>query len=282
MERERFYSRRDQLGTRYFIHAGQQIMAEYGSTGSLQAKYVYGTGIDEPLEMERSGQKYYYSRDGLGSVAALTNASGQVVESYTYDVYGKPNAASSVGNPYLFTGRQYDAASGVYYYRARWYAPAVGKFLQRDPIGLGGGINVYAMTLNDPVNHLDPLGLQEIDPSGFYDSGTELNMCSVTPPEQQHANECIKGFLVCMGNTIVAPGWTTLVAGAGDVAGFASTAEGWSYAAGRNLSTPRNSYIFRDMWKAGGRLGPLMLTTTVVIAEANCISEEVACMGGWH
>ena len=74
--------------------------------------------------------RYYYHFDGLGSVAALLNVNGEVVERYEYDVFGEPNRVSDVNNPYLFTGRRYDADSGLYYYRARNYDPYIGRFLQ--------------------------------------------------------------------------------------------------------------------------------------------------------
>ncbi len=89
--------------------------------------------IDEPLTMTRGGQTYYYFYDGLGSVTDLTLASGEVVESYQYDVYGQPSAPSTVGNRFLFTGREYDSETGLYHYRARGYHPGIGRFGQRDP-----------------------------------------------------------------------------------------------------------------------------------------------------
>jgi uncharacterized protein RhaS with RHS repeats len=74
--------------------------------------------------------RYYYHFDGLGSVIALSFISGNVVERYTYDVFGEPNRVSNVNNPYFFTGRNYDSETGLYYYRARYYSPYIGRFLQ--------------------------------------------------------------------------------------------------------------------------------------------------------
>ncbi|MCM8813408.1 MAG: hypothetical protein NC924_05655 [Candidatus Omnitrophica bacterium] len=79
------------------------------------ARYVYGPGIDEPVVLYRNGQRYFYLLDGLGSVVALIDDSGAVVESYTYDAFGKPAQASTIGNPLLFTAQRYDAESGKYY-----------------------------------------------------------------------------------------------------------------------------------------------------------------------
>lgn len=130
------------------------------------ATYVYGAGIDEVLTMTRAGQTYYYFYDGLGSVTDITNATGEVVESYQYDVYGQPNHLSSIGNPYYFTGRQFDSESGLYYYRNRHYSPTIGRFLQRDPLGHLPDVNVYRYVGNDPINCRDPYGL--LNPHGQW------------------------------------------------------------------------------------------------------------------
>jgi RHS repeat-associated protein len=104
--------------------------------------------------------RYYYHYDGLGSVVALSNVNRQVVECYSYDSYGNPTGSSSVGNPYFFTGRNLDTETGLYYYRARMYDPAIGRFLQPDPIGYAGGLNFYGYVDNNPLNWIDPLGLK--------------------------------------------------------------------------------------------------------------------------
>ena len=83
---------------------------------------------------------YYYHYDGSGNVIALSDSSGNTAETYAYDVFGTVNTTGSIGNPYFFTGRRFDTETGLYYYRARYYDPAIGRFLQPDPIGYDDGL----------------------------------------------------------------------------------------------------------------------------------------------
>ncbi|NIP27199.1 MAG: hypothetical protein GWN67_28365, partial [Phycisphaerae bacterium] len=129
--------------TTKYCYDDDQVIAEYDGNNNLLRKFVYGPGIDEPICMIVPGVgTYYYHFDGLGSIIALYNSSGNMVESYSYDVFGDPNTTSSLGNPYKFTGRRYDSEAGLYYYRARYYHPAIGRFLQADPIGYEAGMNL--------------------------------------------------------------------------------------------------------------------------------------------
>ncbi|MHC4156237.1 MAG: RHS repeat domain-containing protein [Planctomycetota bacterium] len=133
-------------------------------------RLTYGPGIDEPIckiDVADNNAVYYYHFDGLGSVIALSNANKQIIERYSYDVFGEPNRTSDVNNPYLFTGRRYDPEAGLYYYRARYYAYDIGRFLQPDPIGYNDGLNLYAYVGNSPLMLVDPFGLCKGGLSGY-------------------------------------------------------------------------------------------------------------------
>jgi RHS repeat-associated protein len=172
-----------------YVYDGDQIIAEYDYyDGSLLRKYVYGPGIDEPVCMiTAGGTKYYYHFDGLGSVIALSNTSGGIVERYSYDVFGEPNRVSSVGNSYMFTGRQRDE-NGLYYYRARYYKPSIGRFMQPDPIQ--SEINIYTYCGNNPVNYVDPWGLW---PKGTHNYLVDHAFPNLTPRERQILKDASAG-----------------------------------------------------------------------------------------
>jgi RHS repeat-associated protein len=153
----------------FYFYAQLRVVEERTtSTGPVSASYVYGTGLDEVLVMERAGQRYYYHTNALGSVTQVTNDAGAIVEQYEYDSYGRvsmfngtyaPISVSALGNTYLFTGQRYDAESGLYFYKSRYYSAVLGRFLQRDPLGFVDGVNLYAYVSNNPSNYTDPQGL---------------------------------------------------------------------------------------------------------------------------
>jgi RHS repeat-associated protein len=101
---------------------------------------------------------YYYHADGLGSITGLSDATGTMVQTYSYDAFGNVTPSGNVSQPFMFTGREYDAETSMYFYRARYYDPVVGRFVTRDPIGLRGGFNLFTYVENNPTNRVDPTG----------------------------------------------------------------------------------------------------------------------------
>jgi RHS repeat-associated protein len=124
----------------------------------------------------------YYLRDALGSVVALADASGAVVERYWYDPYGTTyiydaagttlRSESLYGNPFAWTGQRYDANVQLYHFRHRTYAPHLGRWLQRDPAGYEDGVNLYEYVLSNPATLFDPFGLEP--PNRFRRAQAEI------------------------------------------------------------------------------------------------------------
>jgi RHS repeat-associated protein len=125
--------------------------------------YLNDLGIDEHLRQTNNvtGVSYYLT-DHLGTTAALTDTTGNILEQLAYDSFG--NSAGSARTRYGYTGRERDPDTGLMYYRARWNDPQLGRFISEDPIGFqGGDINLYAYVVNNPANFRDPTGLQRAD-----------------------------------------------------------------------------------------------------------------------
>ncbi len=150
--------------TTYYRYNGDDIDAEYSATWTETARYVHGPGTDDPL-MRLTGQTndpsataVYYHQDGINSVVATSDQAGNVVAAQLFDAWG--NRVQSTGNipQYGYTGREPDA-TGMIYYRARYYDPTLGRFISRDPAGMPDGVNRYAYVNNNPVNLTDPTGL---------------------------------------------------------------------------------------------------------------------------
>ena len=146
----------------YLLNSGEETIAEYDAYAGLARRYVYGPGIDEPLvwyEGTGTSDRRWYHADERGSAIAISNSSGNVTNVNAYDEYGIP-ASTNTGR-FQYTGQQWLAELGMQYSRNRIYSPTLGRFMQTDPIGIAGGINLYAYVGGDPVNRTDPLGLQD-------------------------------------------------------------------------------------------------------------------------
>jgi RHS repeat-associated protein len=127
--------------------------------------------------MERGGSVYFFHADAVGSIRSLTDATGRPVRSWAYDSFGRMSGfdpAAQPASPYAFAGREYDAESGLYYLRARYYDPATGRFTSADPLdvtallplGITGllrdpqRLNLYSYAVNNPLAFRDPTGLK--------------------------------------------------------------------------------------------------------------------------
>jgi RHS repeat-associated protein len=160
----------------YFYYDGGHCIEERNSGDTVIATYVFGNMTDEVLTMERNSETYYFHENSLGSIYAVTTGTGNVAERYLYNAYGQVSfldangnsiVSSTIGNRILFTSREFDSETGLYYYRARYYSAEQGRFINRDPAADDNLGNLYAYVGNNPYGFTDPLGLKwHIDRTG--------------------------------------------------------------------------------------------------------------------
>ena len=182
--------------TEYYYYDDQQMIEQRDGSEQTAMQVVFGTEyIDEPVRLDVNTDPatdndcldaggsafYYYHQDANFNVVALTDSSGDVAQRYLYDAYGTPyvfdtddtgvasreildprlevTGSVTVYQPFLFTGRFYDFETNLYHYRARTYHPALGRFMQHDPLGYVDGMSMYEYALSDPGYWVDPFGL---------------------------------------------------------------------------------------------------------------------------
>ncbi len=155
----------------YYLE-GEHFEATYTSTGDLQDKYFRGVLIDEIVNSFHYNSSdpndwinYTFHHDHINSVTALTGHAGSTEQTWTYDPFGQVinTQIPGTGNELLFTGRNYDPETGLYYYRSRYMDPEIGRFITEDNLGISGGINLYAYVNNNPINAADPSGNIPLD-----------------------------------------------------------------------------------------------------------------------
>jgi RHS repeat-associated protein len=168
--------------TRYLVDdlnpTGYPQVVEEVVSGAVTREYTYGLQrIDENQIISGTWSPSFYGYDGAGSVRQLTNIAGAVTDTYEYDAWGnKINSTGTTPNNYLYRAEQYDSDLGLYYLRARYYNPATGRFLSRDPEDGKpvdpASLHKYLYAGGDPVNMFDPTGRDLV--SEAIDLGREI------------------------------------------------------------------------------------------------------------
>jgi RHS repeat-associated protein len=158
LQYDAFGRRIQNLGGTSFLYDGANAAQEL--SGTTPTANLLSGGIDEIFSRSDSSGTLTPLVDALGSTIALVDSSGNLVTSYAYEPFGGTVlSGQSGGNAFQYTGRE-NEGNGLYFYRARYYSPALGRFTTEDPLGLSAGPNPYAYALGNPISFSDPSGLR--------------------------------------------------------------------------------------------------------------------------
>jgi len=227
--------------------------------------------IDEPLAVEvkagASYTPYYYHADGLGSITGLSDATGTMVQTYSYDAFGNVTPSGSVSQPFRFTGREYDAETSMYFYRARYYDPVVGRFVTKDPIGFAGGdVNLFAYVSANPIIYRDSSGfwadsINDNFPTspGFSQCAKDVmnNSVSALKAANKAYEDCLKicGDNVAKLGCIVNDGTKTLYNIYCKSSCFATYSKEWAAIHLRTFLGANSCYLLYQDAPSGGKEG---------------------------
>ena len=156
------------VSDRRFIWDGNTLVEQRNGTSTTAAQRYLPQGV------QQGTNKFFYTRDHLGSIREVVNNTGSVVARYDYDPYGRRTKLSGTfDSDFGFTGHYFHAPSGLHFAPFRAYSAELGRWLSRDPIREEGGINLYSYVSNNPINLWDPWGLFELTGNEIVDAGLE-------------------------------------------------------------------------------------------------------------
>jgi len=163
---------------RLYVHDGDDVLMEFELAANdlvPRVAYLHGPQTDQVFAQDFGGRAYQWLlSDRQGSVRNIIDSTGASLDQIRYDAYGQilSRQNSNIVSNYFYTGRTLDLATGLYYYRARYYEPTLGRFISVDPSGFkGGDDNLYRYAAGNPVNMADPTGLAAAPSAGGWMAG---------------------------------------------------------------------------------------------------------------
>ncbi|MBQ0721656.1 MAG: RHS repeat-associated core domain-containing protein, partial [Gammaproteobacteria bacterium] len=266
--------------TQYIYDAVGNLLAEANSSGTLTRYYIHGLGLMAFVGAQTS-QLYVYHHDATGHTVAITDINQNVVNKYAYDPYGKLMAKQEqVNQPFTYVG-QYGVMTeaedtDLYYMRARYYDAQIGRFISEDPIGMAGGINLYAYVGGNPVMLVDPSGLYAGYGNGLYSNYYATKRAAEAADRDDHAKLSAQ---IGDALTIATPFSGALAPSIGGMA-TAFTALSMALSPSKNMKTGLASIIVGEATSFALKKvkGPLELTDAAISAASGLVQTPIAIM----
>ncbi|MBI4664768.1 MAG: hypothetical protein HY735_38760 [Verrucomicrobia bacterium] len=175
----------------HYVYDGNLVAHERWAGGEPPVNYTRGQDLSGSFEgaggigdllarsqnVSATSDHNYYHADGSGNVTAMVNSAQKLVAKYLYDPYGRVLASSgplAEANLYRYSSKEAHELSGLVDFGRRFYDPSLQRWLNHDPLGEAGGINLYGFVGNDPVNRVDPLGLDYYEVAPLWGGGSNV------------------------------------------------------------------------------------------------------------
>jgi RHS repeat-associated protein len=184
--------------TRYYYDGGLMVAEGVVANNSATHKASYIRGTQLVARVDANGSKAYYLHNGHGDVVGLTDGSGNLINEYSYDIWGNPiTTRETIPNPFRYSGEFWDSSTNLQYLRARWYDPSMGRFINEDtyegditnPLSL----NLYTYVHNNPLKYIDPTGHWCTSADGNWSHAGDCDYGRDTqgPPSQEELSRSI-------------------------------------------------------------------------------------------